>query len=200
MRGFRYLKSVSPTLSSMNSVSTEAHFFSLALLYSIPHRPEHREVWIVLHYTHPNGCPSPKAYHPVIWKWGFWETPHVKKQPSRAGCWREMKSHAAWYCVRTSPGKTQTRTAHVLYGGSGWVRQPPLGAPALMGEHSQNEQPWETRLRRKNTSSWPSWDSQKSMDVTHGLNRDDVGGSWEGAWTVTQEYREIIVRVADGQR
>ena len=38
------------------------------------------------------------------------------------------------------------------------------------------------------------------MDVTHGLNRDDVEGSWAGAWTVTQEYREIIVKVASGQR
>lgn len=36
--------------------------------------------------------------------------------------------------------------------------------------------------------------------MTHGLNRDDIGGSWEGAWTVTQEYREIVVKVADGQR
>lgn len=31
--------------------------------------------------------------HPIIWKWYFWETLHVKKQPNRAGCWREMWSH-----------------------------------------------------------------------------------------------------------
>lgn len=34
----------------------------------------------------------------------------------------------------------------------------------------------------------------------NGLNGNDVGGRLAAAWTVTQEYREIIVSVADGQQ
>ena len=36
--------------------------------------------------------------------------------------------------------------------------------------------------------------------MTHGLNEDDAGGRLAASWTVAQEYRGIIVRVADGQQ